>query len=544
MPGSSTSREVAGQGPITWRQYQRHATNEAVLALKAGVAALLSLPTGSGKSLIAADAVRRAHVAGLRSLVIAPTRELVEQDAAAIRRIAPDGMAVTIACAGLGEIDFTGHVTVGTPQTVARRLELVGPVDLLVIDEAHRLGGAASGQIFSILSVLRERNPALKLLGMTATPFRLDSGLLIEGDDAVFERVVFEAPYAELVRDGYLAPLVGPGAALERMSVEGLRLVAGDYSGADLARLDEFELTSAIAAQIVEHGVARKSWLVFAVSIEHAEHLAAALVARGVDARVLVGSTPAAERAALVNGFKAGGVRCLVGVDVFSTGFDAPHVDLIAIARPTASPVWHVQSAGRGTRVAEGKTNCLVLDFAGNFARLGPIDAPVVRAKGERAAGDEARNARECPNCAGLIGVKAEACPLCGEVLKRKRAVNLADAVADHDTIQGRGVFKVTSVEYAVHRKAGRPDSLRITYRIDGYRYASVWEFLCAWHSGHVGRVAQAEWRRRSFGFFRVPSNASEAARLAPAWLRVPDRIRIGGDGFAIPIFEPMAEAS
>ena len=150
--------------------------------------------------------------------------------------------------------------------------------------------------------------------------------------------------------DGYLAPLTGPRDAIERLNVTGLRIVGGDYSASDLARFDRGDLTDRITDEIVAHGAERKCWLVFAVSIKHAEHLAEALVKRGIDARLLTGQTPKDERKDLVADFKAGRVRCLVGCDVFSTGFDAPAVDLIAIVRPTCSAVWHVQSAGRGTR--------------------------------------------------------------------------------------------------------------------------------------------------------------------------------------------------
>ena len=537
---------------IVWRPYQRNAVNAAVIALKAGKAALLVLPTGSGKSLLAADTVARGYTAGLRSLIVCPTRELVTQDADAVARILRAGMRVTIACAGLGEIDLSGDVVIGTPQTLVRRLERLGRVDILVVDEAHRLGRKASGQIFRILSTLRERNPALMVLGLTATGFRHDSGRLTEGPDAVFDEIAYAVDYLELVAAGYLAPLVGPKSKLTaRMRVKGLRLVAGDYAAADLARFDRADLTAAIADEIVAHGAERRSWLVFAVSVAHAKHLAAALRQRGVDARVLVGSTPKAERADLVAAFKAGKVRCLVGCDVFSTGFDAPAVDLIAIARPTASPVWHVQSAGRGTRLADGKRNCLVLDFAGNFQRLGPIDSPRVRAKGQRAADDDDEPAsRECERCASIIAKRARSCSVCGAVLvepKPRRFDHLTPRAAGHSTIMGRGVFPVLNVSYARHEKPGRPDSLRITYRLRGFTYRTKSEFLCCWHPGRAGEQARAEWlsRLRAGAPYMVPPDAASAAAVAGERLVMPERVRIPDvDAFPVPLFARERVAS
>ena len=259
---------------VEWRPYQRHAVNAAVLALKAGKAALLVLPTGSGKSLNAADAARRAHFAGLRTLILAPSRELVQQDAAAVTKVTGNTVMPSLACAGIGPVDLDGAVVIGTPQTLVRRLEQLGRVDLLVVDEAHRLGRKSSGQIHTILAELRRRNPKLMLLGLTATPFRLDTGRLTEGEDRLFEVIAFQVGYLDLVAEKYLAPLIGPRDAIERLNVAGLRIVGGDYAASDLARFDRDEITERIADQIVAHGVDRKSWLIFAVGIKHAERRA------------------------------------------------------------------------------------------------------------------------------------------------------------------------------------------------------------------------------------------------------------------------------
>jgi len=531
---------------VEWRPYQRRAVNAAVIALKTGRPALLVLPTGSGKSLNAADAARRAHAANLRTLIIAPTRELVQQDADAVRFVAGSTVTVALACAGLGPVDLGGDVVIGTPQTLVRRLVQLGRVDLLIVDEAHRLGRKASGQIHTILAAFRARNSKLMVLGLTATPFRLDSGRLTEGDDRLFEAVTFEVGYLELVADGYLSPLTGPRDAIERLDVAGLRIIGGDYSASDLARFDSSKLTERIADQIVAQGAERKSWLVFAVGIDHAAHLAEALVNRGADAQLLTGHTPSAERKDLVADFKAGRVRCLVGCDVFSTGFDAPAVDLIAIVRPTCSPVWHVQSAGRGTRPATDKKNCLILDFAGNFSRLGPIDAPHVRAKGERVRDDAAPLTRCCPTCDAIIAARAKTCPICSALLietkKTRRTDTLSTRAAGNAVITGSGIFPVRGVSYAVHLKTGRPDSLRVTYRVAGFRFSTVSEWLTCWHPGAAGYQAREEWRQRlkPGAFAELPRDAAEAVAVASARLQRPMSVRITRRGEftqAIPVF-------
>jgi len=535
---ATTAKHTAAKSAavVEWRPYQWRAVNAAVLALKAGQAPLLVLPTGSGKSLIIADATRRALAKAMGTVIIAPSRELVRQDADAVELVT--GVTPSLACAGLGPIKIGGPVVIGTPQTLARRLKQLGHVDLLAVDEAHRLGRKASGQIHTIVSTLRAANPTLMLLGATATPFRLDSGRLIEGTDRVFNAVAFDISYLELVDQKYLSPLVGPRDAIERLDVAGLRLVGGDYAAADLARFDRIDLTGRIADQIVAHGVDRKSWLVFAVSVKHAEHLAEALIDRGIDARLLTGRTARDERKDLVAHFKAGHVRCLVGCDVFSTGFDAPAVDLIAVVRPTCSPVWHVQSAGRGTRPAPGKTDCLILDFAGNFSRLGPIDAPHVRAKGERTRNnDDAPLTRCCPHCAGIIAARATSCAICRasliETRKPRRAAALSIRAARHAVITGSGLLPVRGVIYTVHRKPGRPDSLRLQYRITGFHFPTVSEWLTCWHQGLAGSQARAEWRRRLHPgvSHQVPRDAVEAVAVASSRLRQPAHVRIARQG-------------
>jgi DNA repair protein RadD len=269
---------------------------------------------------------------------------------------------------------------------------------------------------------------------------------------------------------------------------------------------------------------------------------------------LLTGETPSAERDHLVANFKSGKVRCMVGVDVFSTGFDAPAVDMIAIVRPTASPVWHVQSAGRGTRPAADKKNCLILDFAGNFSRLGPIDAPVVRAKGERARDDDdAPLTQNCPHCDAILAARAKTCLVCDTVLeaeeKPRRTDTLATLAAGHAVITGADqVLPVLGVSYTLHYKPGRPASLQIRYQVDGFRFRTISEWLCAWHPGIAGQQARQEWRQRlrPGAPHQIPGDAAEAAAVAAVRLQQPAHVRITRQGefvHAIPLFTEKAVA-
>jgi DNA repair protein RadD len=239
---------------------------------------------------------------------------------------------------------------------------------------------------------------------------------------------------------------------------------------------------------------------------------------------------------------------------VFSTGFDAPAVDLIAIVRPTCSPVWHVQSSGRGTRPAPDKTNCLILDFAGNFSRLGSIDAPYVRAKGERARNDDdAALTQHCPHCDAIIAARTKTCPICDTVLeaeqKPRRTDTLAVRAAGHAVITGAGqVLPVRGVTYLLHHKPGRPDSIQIKYQVDGFRFRTISEWLCAWHPGIAGQQARQDWQRRlrPGAPHQIPGDAAEAVVVAAMRLQQPPHVRITRRGefvHAFPLFTEKAIA-
>lgn len=528
---------------VVLRDYQQAAVDAVRRELTASCSALAVLPTGSGKSLVAAAVVEPVAAWTGRALILAPSQELVEQDAAAVRAFAPH-LKVTLACAGLGPVDMSGSVVIGTPQTVVNR-ELLGDIEIVAIDEVHRVPVDPGSQLRTIIAAARDINPGVKLVGLTATPFRLDAGRLDEGDDRLFDRVAYDVDLIGLVKRGYLAPLVGPvsGTKLTKLDISGLGIRGGDFSDEEMqARFNRADVNEAIAADIVRLGEDRKSWLVFATGVAHAEALAEELRALGVSAEAVVGSTPKDERARLIAAFKAGELRCLVNCAVLTTGFDAPGVDLIAFARPTVSTSLHVQMAGRGTRIAPAKKNCLILDFAGNFARLGPINAPRTREKGERAATTAGLVlAKVCPECSALIAARSIRCEVCDADLAAKvvRDAGLSSA-ADRTVVPmamdagvagsgalPAGVVAVHEIEYQVHRKLGSAPSLRVGYRLASGRCVSEW--IVAWHGGYAGQKGAAEWRRRlkPNAPFALPADAVEAAQVAPDRLVAPAFIKV-----------------
>ena len=365
-----------GCGMIELRDYQRAAIDALYAWFRAGRGSpLVVAPTGSGKSVILAEFARSAVVAypETRILIVTHVRELIAQNHAALIRLWPDAPA-GIYSAGLGKRQLGRQVLVAGVQSIARRARDLGHVDLAIVDEAHLVPRSSDTQYGRLFDGLRATNPNLKVIGLTATPYRLDSGLLHGGENALFDGIAYDIPIGMLVERGHLAPLISkrPAAAFD---TAGLHRRMGEFVEREM--LDRFggDATRAAVAEIVELGRDRRSWIAFCISVEHARAVRDELRAHGIAAETVTGETPGPERDRFLRAYRAGQVRALTSVGVLTTGFDAPATDLIAMLRPTASTGLYIQMAGRGMRTAPGKDDCLVLDFAGNVMRHGPVDA-------------------------------------------------------------------------------------------------------------------------------------------------------------------------
>ncbi|STH65563.1 putative helicase [Escherichia coli] len=247
---------------------------------------------------------------------------------------------------------------------------------LLIVDECHRIGDDEESQYQQILTHLTKVNPHLRLLGLTATPFRLGKGWIyqfhyhgmVRGDEkALFRDCIYELPLRYMIKHGYLTPPERLDMPVVQYDFSRLQAQSnGLFSEADLNRelKKQQRITPHIISQIMEFAAMRKGVMIFAATVEHAKEIVGLLPAE--DAALITGDTPGAERDVLIENFKAQRFRYLVNVAVLTTGFDAPHVDLIAILRPTESVSLYQQIVGRGLRLAPGKTDCLILDYAGN----------------------------------------------------------------------------------------------------------------------------------------------------------------------------------
>ncbi|PHM45994.1 putative helicase [Xenorhabdus mauleonii] len=333
--------------------------------------AVIVLPTGAGKSLVIAELAKLAHG---RVLVLAHVKELVAQNHS---KYCAYGLNADIFSAGLNQKQSEGKVVFGSIQSIARNLDRFNHhFSLLIIDECHRISDDENSQYQQIIQQLKKNNPQLRILGLTATPYRLGSGWIyqyhyhgmIRGDEQSFFRdCIYELPLRYMIKHRFLVPPERLDMPVMQYDFSQVRTSQqGIFNEADLNRelKRQKRITPHIVKQIIGYGQDRKGIMIFAATVEHAKEIFQLLPA-GQTALVSA-DTPASERDFLITEFKEQRLRYMVNVAVLTTGFDAPHVDLIAILRPTESVSLYQQIVGRGLRLFPDKQECLILDYAGN----------------------------------------------------------------------------------------------------------------------------------------------------------------------------------
>ncbi|MFO0492448.1 MAG: helicase-related protein, partial [bacterium] len=340
---------------------------------------------------------------------------LLEPAGDTLRTVAPS-LPGGVYSAGLGRRDMDYAVTVAGIQSVFRRGCDFPPIDLVIIDEAHMVPADDDGMYRQFIADAKVGNPNVRVIGLTATPYRLKSGAICAPPPHnILNHVCYEVGVRELIVQGFLSPLKTK-AGLQKISTDDLHVRAGEFVASEVEDLmDKEGLVEGACAEIAEHTKDRSATLIFSSGIRHGQHIVDVLKSKhGIECGFVTGDTPDGVRAAILGRFRSGGeggLKYLCNVNVLTTGFDAPHIDCVALVRPTMSPGLYYQMVGRGFRLHPGKTDCLVLDFGGNVLRHGPVDAIRI-ATDDR--GDGEAPAKECPNCQALIAAGYQTCPQCG----------------------------------------------------------------------------------------------------------------------------------
>ncbi|RLS54304.1 MAG: DNA helicase [Planctomycetota bacterium] len=512
---------------LTLRPYQQLAVDAVYHHLREhDTNPVVVIPTGGGKTPVMAticrDAVQQWNG---RVLVLAHVKELLQQSVDKLRQVCPD-LPVGVYSAGLKRRDTEHSVIVAGIQSVYKRACELDAFDLVLVDECHLIPADGEGMYRQFLADARIINPHVRVVGFTATPFRLDAGPICR-EDHFLNAVCYEVGVRQLIADGFLSPLISK-AGLVKADTSQLHVRAGEFVASEVEQaMDDAQLVEAACAEIVEATRDRNAVLIFASGVKHGQHVCRVLAEKhGIECGFVCGETPDAERDELLARFRGepdglfprAPLKFLCNVNVLTTGFDAPNVDGVVLLRPTLSPGLYYQMVGRGFRLFPGKANCLVLDYGGNVLRHGPVDQLLLKDKARLGEGEAP--AKECPQCRALIAPAYSHCPQCGfefPPLERKkhdaqasRAGVLAGQATDTE-------FEVRDITYSVHTKKdadeSAPQTLRVDYRLGLDYWVSEW--ICLEHTGWARRKAEQWWKARSPD--PVPDSAQRAADLAEA---------------------------
>jgi DNA repair protein RadD len=459
---------------------------------------LIAMPTGSGKSLVIAEFIKSAmqNYAGQRIVILCHVKELLEQNLAQLLRLWPTAPA-GLYSAGLKRKDIHLPIIFAGIASIAKKFIQLGKVDLVIVDEAHTVSPKGSTLYRTFFAELKRINPDLRIIGFTATPYRLNNGHLIEAGlftDVCYDNTTF-SKFTKLIAEGYLAPLVIKKPDFE-YDVSSVKIKNNEYDAHALQELvDKTDSSAKAIDEIMQQSAQRYKILVFCAGVKHAAHVCAQLNARGLTAFAIDASTPSEQRAEYIAGFRSGAVQVLLNTNVLTTGFDVPDVDLIAVLRPTLSTSLWVQMLGRGTRPAPGKINCLVLDFAGNTKRLGPINAPFIpQARGKSKGGGMAP-VRVCPACMTYNHARALACVACMEIFPANSKLLQEASTADVmvlDKPTKVELCKVDKVAYSKHVSTKNGIStLCVAYHCGLTR---VKDYVCFEHTGKARWLAEKWW--------------------------------------------------
>lgn len=475
------------------REYQQRAVDQLYEWFRSNPEGnpVLNLPGGSGKSVVIAKIVQDSlhNWPSTRVLMLVHSRELVAQNAAKLRAMWP-GAPMGIYSAGLNKRQLGEPITYASVQSVRTKAERLGHIDLVLVDEAHCISTTEAGGYRTLIAGLKAINPHLRIVGFTASPYRLGHGMITEGKEAIFSDILEPVSIAELVFKGHLCPLRSK-LTTHKLESSGLHIRQGDYIASEMqAAFNTDEHNVAIATEVIERAADRKHILVFGAGIDHCIQFANTLCSMGVTADWLTGEDASGVRDQKLKDFADGNIRVMCSVGVLTTGYDFPALDCIVFLRATMSPGLYLQMAVRGMRVHPEKDDCLVLDFAGVVAKHGPVTAvqPPKR-KGEAGGGQVPT--KGCPDCGELIHASVMTCPACGHVFEAKEK-NFSLRNDDIMGIKGQDM-PVTSWNWRRHTsKSTGKEMLAVTY-YGNLSDPSVTEYLPVMHEGFAGQKAMRQ---------------------------------------------------
>lgn len=488
---------------------------------------VLAWPTGTGKSLVPAIFIKKVMQKwpDQRFILLTHISDLISQNAAALLNAWPNA-PLGIHSAGLGHRHTAFQIIYAGIQSAIKDPRAFGHRDIAFVDEAHLVSQDDASMYLKFFAVLKSINPNLKIIGLSATPFRIGQGLIT--DNGLFTDIIHDLTemnaFNKLIADGYLSLLI-PHKTNTILDISSVGITKGEFVAKQLqAAVDKNEITNAALQEAIEAGHNRQSWMIFATGIEHAEHIADMMGTFGIDCAAVHSKKPKEYNLAAIKALKDGSLRSVVNVVKLTTGIDVPRLDYIIDLQPTMSPIRHVQKLGRGTRISPDtqKSNCLVLDFGRNVPRLGPINCPVIPKKKGEKPGDAP--IKLCPSCGAYNYAGARFCCDCGtEFLFQTKLVTTSGT---EELVKGYEqpvieTFEVGRALYLKAQKTGKPPYIKAIYFTGTQSFT---EFVFPQHGGYVTKLFHDWWKKRHT--IEPPQSTDEALQYI-AQLRVPKKIRV-----------------
>jgi DNA repair protein RadD len=492
-------------------------------------------PGGTGKSYVMAKIIKRfvTEWPGTRVIQLAQDSKLLDQNCNELLHLWPTAPC-GIYSAGLDQRDTRSPIIFGGIQSCAKRAAEFGFLDIAIVDECDQVSPKEETLYQMFFNEMKRINPKARIIGLTATPYRLGTGCLTNLD--LWDKVVIDLTKTErfnwFVEEAFLKPLVTKKPSME-MDITKIAMKGNDFDEKSMQEVaDTDDLNKAVVEECVRYGSDRRHWLVFASGVKHGHKLAKLFNARGVPTVMLSGEDSVAAREEGEAKFRAGEYRCLVNVGLYGRGWNFVDLDLIAWVRATQSCALWVQGCVRGTRISEHSENCLVLDFAGNIRRLGPVNDPVVPAPRRKGDGEKGEApVKECPECHSYLHTRTMICPDCGYVFPPpktiKETADTAEILAKSKNVSTEPIlddFRIRSVTYKVALSKKNNIYFKVTYGVGTTKFQECLFFDAT--NGLAIRRNKNWWLHRG-GNLPIPTSAEEAAERAPNELKTPTVVTV-----------------
>lgn len=432
------------------------------------------IPTGGGKTHVMAQMIADCLRWQKRVIVAAHTFELMRQLHCNLESYGVDSSKVGFYSNTVGERETEKPVILATIQSIFSKADEFGVRDVIFVDECHRVNPQDEDTQYRRFFACY---PNSKIIGLTATPYRLGSGLICD-QGSLFNAISCEVSIRELLFSD--PPKL---CTLRSKWVDGIDTSKLSISGGEFAKDDEQkafdEILESVCVDMYQRCKDRKSIIVFCSGVQHCKDVSNFLHSRYTEAAfVIEGNTPDDERKMRYDAFRGGNLRWLINYGVLTEGFDAKNIDAVVLQRATTSPGLYYQMAGRGLRLHPSKSDCLVLDYGENIARHGPIDK-IEPGKRRKQGQKKEAPVKACPQCKEAVVIQARQCDVCGyeweveSTPKIKGKASNEDIISDGEPVIGKNGFlkdffySLADMKVSLHkRKKDGKEIVKIEYFI------------------------------------------------------------------------------